>query len=365
MTPREKDRISILAIGDPHFKIDNLEVVTQYIQKIKETILQHKPTLVIIMGDLLHCHERIHTTVLNKALEFIDMIRSLCPVYVLVGNHDYINNSQFLTDNHWMNALKLWKDVTIVDKPIHLFKDKYFSFVLCPYVSPGRFVEALDTLNVEADDGCTSRWQDAWAIFCHQEFYGCKMGAIESTDGDKWKSDYPSVISGHVHDKQRLPEGIYYVGSSIQHAFGESHDKTIALIIYEDCSSRVEEIDLGLSKKHILYMDIDDLKTETPTLNPNDSTRITVTGTYEEFKVFKKSAKYKKLIQQNVKIVYRATPSSFGKDGDENEDGGENDGSDIAEKRFDPMFLDILTMLIKKSKEYSESMDALYQYLLR
>ena len=37
---------------------------------------------------------------------------------LLVGNHDYINNQQFLTNNHWMNAMKDWNNVTIIDKVI-------------------------------------------------------------------------------------------------------------------------------------------------------------------------------------------------------------------------------------------------------
>ena len=40
--------------------------------------------------------------------------------YILVGNHDLINNQQFLSTNHWMNALKDWPNIFIVDKPTTL-----------------------------------------------------------------------------------------------------------------------------------------------------------------------------------------------------------------------------------------------------
>ena len=39
----------------------------------------------------------------------------IAPTIVIVGNHDLINNQQFLTENHWMNAMKQWDNVTVCD----------------------------------------------------------------------------------------------------------------------------------------------------------------------------------------------------------------------------------------------------------
>ena len=44
---------------------------------------------------------------------FTEMCEEL---YVLVGNHDYINNSQYLSGNHWMTVFKGWENVKVVDK---------------------------------------------------------------------------------------------------------------------------------------------------------------------------------------------------------------------------------------------------------
>jgi len=126
------------------------------------------------------------------------------------------NNQQFLTDNHWLNCLKKWKNVVIVDRPVTETIDDEL-FVFCPYVFPGRFTEALNTLDID--------WKNASGIFAHQEFAGCKMGAIVSVEGDKWPVDNPYVISGHIHSKQIIQENIYYTGSAMQHAFGESEKK--------------------------------------------------------------------------------------------------------------------------------------------
>jgi DNA repair exonuclease SbcCD nuclease subunit len=203
------------------------------------------------------------------------------------------NNQQFLTDNHWMNGMKEWENVTIVDKVI-----KVDNFVLLPFVPPGRFEEALNTLDEE--------WKDVSAIFCHQEFLGCKMGAIESTEGDKWPLDYPEIISGHIHDKQKPQKNIYYTGSCMQHAFGESHNKTIAWLSFCDneCGYSTEEICLNLPKKKIVYLDVGDLE-DYDIPETEDMLRLTVSGNCEEFKAFKKTKKYQQMTKKGVKVFYQ------------------------------------------------------------
>jgi len=286
------EEVSILAIGDPHFKMDNLCEVDLFIDKIIQVIKDTTPTFVVVLGDLLHNHERLHTTVLNKAYEFINAVRLLCPVYVIVGNHDYINNTQFLSSNHWMNGMKEWSDVTIVDTGVVVNS----RFVLCPYVYPGRFEEALNKIDKD--------WKTREIIFCHQEFMGCKMGAIVSEIGDIWNEEYPTIISGHIHNRQMPQHNIYYTGSSMQHAFGETHDKTISLCEFWCGDVIIKNIDLNLQKKKILYMSVDDVKDFILNDDNTDKIRITVKGTYSEFKTFKKSMKYKNLIKNGVKIIF-------------------------------------------------------------
>ncbi len=203
------------------------------------------------------------------------------------------NNQQFLTDKHWMNAMKEWGDVTIVDKVIRVD-----NFILLPFVPPGRFEEALNTIDND--------WKDASAIFCHQEFFGCKMGAIESVEGDKWPLNYPEVISGHIHDKQRPQKNIYYTGSCMQHAFGESYNKTIAWLTFDDNSYSTEEIGLNLPKKKIVYLEVEDME-DYVVPETEDMLRLTVSGTHEEFKAFKKTKKYQQMIGKGVKVFYQPT----------------------------------------------------------
>lgn len=79
---------NILVIGDPHFKVSNIPEVDEFVCKTLEIARLEKPKFIVICGDVLHTHERIHVTPMNRALKFINDLRGISEVYILVGNHD-------------------------------------------------------------------------------------------------------------------------------------------------------------------------------------------------------------------------------------------------------------------------------------
>ena len=306
--------LNILCIGDIHIQTGNTIEIKIFTEKLYEYIKKNNETIdiVVLMGDILHTHERLHTIPFNIANNMIEQLSKMKPLYILVGNHDYINNSQFLTDNHWMNCFKNKQNIFIVDKTM-ICNYNNLNVIMCPYVPDGRFVEALNLLKSTT----MFDWTKADCILAHQLFDGAKMGAIVAENVEKWEDSYPYLISGHIHDKQRVQNNLYYTGSSMQHAFGESHDKTICLVKI-DTSLQLEEIDLDLPKKQILYYDIETID---PTINkeneevvekilkildtPNIQFKITITGNFEQFKIFKKNPVYTKLQKNYTKIIFK------------------------------------------------------------
>lgn len=290
----------ILFIGDVHIKQDNsneIDILYMEIERIVKSFIKYKYDYIILGGDIMHYHERLFTQSLNKSLEFIKKLSELCKVYILVGNHDYINNSQFLTNNHWMNALKEWRNVTIVDNVLEIE-----DIMLCPYVPPGRFIEALETK--------TKEWKNKKIIFAHQEFKGCKMGAIESTEGDVWSIDNPQIISGHIHDNQKVGDNIYYPGTPLQHAFGDS-DKKVLCDLYisnQDMGIEIKDINLNVPKKYIVKTDGKNIKDIISKIKDgdysknDDKVKLKLDMSTDEFKLFKETKDYKELLQKGVKI---------------------------------------------------------------
>ena len=293
----------ILCIGDPHIKVDNISEFNIFEEKLEELIKKENPDFIVCLGDILHTHERLHTIALNKAYSFIDKLRNFCKTYLLVGNHDYIHNQEHLTSNHWMNSLKEWKNVCVADKVLSLQKEGKL-FIFCPYVFPGKFKEALST-NTECN------WKEASIIFAHQEMKGCKMGPIVSVEGDEWDESLPHIISGHIHSNQTPSPNIYYPGSALQNAFGESERNIIPIIeIGESKNYFLREIDLGLPRKKIISYDIDKIDNAKINNDNGDKIKLNIKGNYEDFKTFKKTTKYKELVEKGITIVFKNKPNN-------------------------------------------------------
>ena len=290
----------VLFIGDPHFKENNTIETDIFTERVHKLALERQPDLICIGGDLLPDHNKHDTVPMHKAEDLVKMMREIAPTFVLVGNHDYVCNRQYLTDRHWMRAMKEWEGTHIIDK-VTSFSLGCEQLVFVPYVPPGRFEEALNTLE--------GGWKNASCIFAHQEFEGCKMGSILSNDGDKWPLEYPQVVSGHIHSRDVLQPNVYYPGSALQHAFGESEKNIIACLTIKNRTCEWEEVDLELPRKKSVKMDIDKVEEYAPPEDSEDTFRLTVHGDNEAFQALKKTKKYKELVKKGVQIVHKVSKS--------------------------------------------------------
>lgn len=170
--------MSLLIIGDLHFKERGVKRYSKMTQEILEYISKNSSEIdgVILLGDILHKHEQSHQVPFDMACNFILEVSKLKQVFCIIGNHDLVNNSCFLTDKHFFNPLKNLPNIEIIDTPKE-FDIDFLKIGLIPYVYPGRFHEAISKLPNDI-----SKYN---AIFAHQEIYQCKMGAIRSQVGDK------------------------------------------------------------------------------------------------------------------------------------------------------------------------------------
>jgi len=299
--------MKIFVIGDPHFKSKNALETTEMANKIYHHILDTKPDFIVVLGDVLDTHETIHVGPLCRATEFLFRLSSMSKhLYILVGNHDRINNNVFLTSESAFNACKSWKNTTVVDKVIiDKVDDKQFIFT--PYVPTGRLMEALNT------EGITEENINQYSIvFAHQEFKGCSMNMITSNSGDEWKPEYPLCISGHIHDFQELHHNMIYPGTPLQHAFGDSPNKAVMLLEDSEESSledksgdkrganalwKYTRIKLGLPKKLIVHITAEELIDYV--LPENSFVKLVVTGESDKVKEVLKLEKVKELLSND------------------------------------------------------------------
>lgn len=286
--------MQVLVIGDPHFKVGNVQESEEMTKKLVLLAQERQPKIIVCLGDILHRHETIHVSPLMRAERMIKDLSQVAPTFLIIGNHDRPNNSDFLSDRHPFNALKEWPNTYIVDQVLDVhIEDNRFIFV--PYVPPGKFIDALETKQ--------NPLTNTVAIFAHQEFYGAKMGAIKSLAGDKWSTDYPLVISGHIHDYDRLQDNIIYVGTPMQHAFGDRSDKTISIFTFNNNEWSEERVDLGLIKRIIVYLTVEQVHTYIP---PEDKlVKLVIKGDVGGIKSVSQLEKIKELKKLGVKISFK------------------------------------------------------------
>ena len=87
--------VKILCVGDIHVQTNNIDQINEFLNKLIQFISQESIDITVLMGDILHTHERLHTVAFNTVTNIFKQISYISKTYVLVGNHDYINNSQF------------------------------------------------------------------------------------------------------------------------------------------------------------------------------------------------------------------------------------------------------------------------------
>lgn len=297
--------VSAFVIGDPHLKAKFALQNQDFVERCVSAAREADPNFIVILGDTLDTHEIIRTQPFNLACDFIDQLSQIADTYVLIGNHDMINQSQFLTTQHPFNTLKKWKNVTIVDEPIIVSygENDQYEFFMCPYVPDGRFHEAMDVLTHKNE-----LWDIVTCGFAHQKFNGCKMGAKIADDGDDWDENFPPIISGHIHDAQ-VVGNIYYPGSAMQHAFGESGKKRVWHVRFGASEEypyfEIEKINLGMKEKRIVDYHVDDINSFDVDQCKKHDIRINLAGTPSDFKVFRKSAMHATLKRHGVKIAFQ------------------------------------------------------------
>lgn len=330
----------LLVIGDTHFENKAYQQGEDLINRCVEIAKKINPFAIILLGDIQHTHETAKQSPFEQACRFIQNLSNIAPTYVQIGNHDLINQTQFLSDKHFFNPLKRWEDVVIVDVPTVLYvpidaDGSQAQVIMCPYTPPGRLIEALDTLASPTEDQEEGiDWTSSACIFGHQEIRGVLYGGKPSTSGDTWEPSFPMFISGHIHTECNIGDNVMYTGSSRQVSFVESPDKKIWHVMFEDPDQMtgseapnnaedgeyevyydskadlnrnlwIKKINLnikGIKDVRITYDEIkifdiaEAIKTHYITLH--------IKGTTEQFKVFKKSQKYAKMIREGINVRF-------------------------------------------------------------
>jgi hypothetical protein len=290
----------ILVVGDMHYAERSIEIVRMMEPKILHWIKKYKPDRTVFLGDTL---DRFGSTThirSKEAITFFYQASLLCPIVVIIGNHDIPNKNDFMTDCHGFTGMKYyWANTTVVDTECYEFELKGLIFQAVPYCPNGRFLEGLNTLE--------ARNLKPSAIFCHQEIANCDLDGMISLTGDEWPDEEPLLICGHIHKRQRLKPNVYYPGSPYQDKVNEYYtcpeDKGISLLtFYPDRTWKEKRIPLHLPVKAKITLTAKKFRKWTP--EENYIYYVTIHGTSLENAEHRGSSKVKAVEKMGGKVIF-------------------------------------------------------------
>lgn len=308
--------LKFLCIGDIHIQPKNFKDVDILLKELENHLIKEKYDYIVVMGDSLHCHRRIDSECLTKATEYFLLLDKYSPVYIICGNHDFTSNSQYLTNKHWLNPFKTSKHrFTVVDDVVDRTINGY-RVIFVPYVPDGMFHKALcEKLGDDYYHESKNHYKPS-IIFGHQMFNGVCLGGLDKfMTAEDWIYDI-QVVSGHIHNKQTIsiPKSkrtIYYTGSSLQHMFGETEDKTVASITLNKDDIKIEEIRFNLPIRKIINCGINEIENKLNTLDSDKlksgmlKIRCSIKGNPDEYKSFMKTKLYRDYEKKGIKFDFR------------------------------------------------------------
>jgi predicted phosphodiesterase len=248
--------LTVLAIGDPHFKDSNAQDTDMMAAKIAAIALETKPDITVILGDMSDSFNNITIGMMQRMNDCLSTVQSLSKhLYLMIGNHDRRNNHVYMTEEHPFGTLKKWDRTTVVDTTVvstHLDSEGVErKFVFVPYVPPGKLDTALQTKGMGIDTVDDPNGLGGVMLVCtHQEYKDMKMGAIKSKSDDVWPSNAPPCVNGHIHDYDLYQPNLRNIGAPIQGGFKDRGGRTISLFTFENGVLKDEKrFNLGLPPK--------------------------------------------------------------------------------------------------------------------
>ncbi len=79
------DPIQVLCVGDPHFKVSNVPESDDMTNKLVKIAQHIKPKFIVLLGDILHTHEKIHVSPLIRAEKLVRLMSEIAPTFVIIG----------------------------------------------------------------------------------------------------------------------------------------------------------------------------------------------------------------------------------------------------------------------------------------
>lgn len=290
-------KIAAVIITDTHLKESNIKIVVSIFRQAISFCLENKIDTIYHLGDIFDSRKSQPLLILNTFREILDEVHSNeISLVAICGNHEKTSYNEVSSFLH-----------PFLHHPAFVLIDSYFKMPLTenvtvhflPFFADDIYNEMLKLVQI---DSIISNHD---ILFTHIGISGARMNNGQIVEGIAKSSFemFEFIISGHYHDKQ-IFDKFNYIGSTIQHNYGETPDKGLT-VLYNDLTW--ETVELEFPRYHKIEVDVDKLtnseieeikkvKEET-----GDNLRVILVGSEAKVKSFNKQL----LLNEGISVEHK------------------------------------------------------------
>lgn len=288
----------ILYVGDPHVRHNNIDESSALMNFVNDVSLTERPDVIVILGDLSDSFGTVRTVVVDFWKDWLDTLSEAQELRVLLGNHDMANSGNDDDSTNFLTIFNLLrkKNLHIIETPTVIGP---FGYV--PYMhSKDKFIENANAL----------KQYGAKVIICHQDLDGGKYdnGFYAPNGADTNLLDYPLVIGGHIHLRQRFGKVILPGTARWLNVSDANQDKGLWLVDHDENGMILNEKFIDTSHVCVPIISKSWIEgQEIPTFPPNAKVTIELVGTSDW--VYKQKAELKGKVSIQTKITNKKSSS--------------------------------------------------------
>lgn len=281
-----KSQIAVI-ITDTHLKSTNIKTVESVFLQTIKYCKENGHEVIYHLGDILDSRKAQSLEILESFRKILDILHEEnIKLVAICGNHEKTSYEEISSFLH-----------PFIHHPAFILIDTYFKTLLTddiilhflPFFSDVVYHEMINLIELSDEEKTKQN-----VLFTHIGVSGARMNngqIVEGIPRDCFNL-FQKIILGHYHDKQSFDDNRFnYVGSTIQHNYGETPDKGLT-VLYDDLTWETIELDfprflnIEIDISKLTPQDIQELKEEKA--KSNDNLRVIICGPEEQVKSFNK-----------------------------------------------------------------------------
>lgn len=251
MTNRPMKKVSAIFITDTHLGKNNVELVKNIFQQLKELCLDKHCLRVIHGGDVFTSRSGQPLSCLIAWNDILsDFAKEGIKMDVIAGNHDKTDGDD---ESSYLDVFE--SKTFCVHRNGGCFNIGNITFAMMPYFREEKWLDVFKRVDEEVNE----EGKPISILVTHIGFDG-----VMNNDGSKVNSSikpgdfkkYNKVLIGHYHNASKLGKNVYYTGSAYQSNFGETITEKGFTLIYDDGS--IEHVQSTFPQYRKTIIDVSD-----------------------------------------------------------------------------------------------------------